>query len=99
MSDPVDGLDAVANPDRVDTARRTGRADAGVDLQVKVTLVIASTGRVVPDGGSLDLLDRRLHLASPWPTRVVACPSGPTVIRANGFGAEPGQGAPRTLER
>jgi len=41
-----------------------GGEDAGVDLQVKMTVGVPGAGGVVPDRGCLDLLDRYLHLAA-----------------------------------
>jgi hypothetical protein len=67
VPDPVDGLDAVADPDGVDAPPGTGRVDAGVDLEVKVTVRVPGPGGVVPDHRGLDLLDRDLHLASAGP--------------------------------
>src|SRR5688572_25127664 len=40
VPDPVDGLDAVPDPNGVDSTPSAGRVDAGVDLQVKVTVGI-----------------------------------------------------------
>ena len=66
VPDAIDRLDAVADPDRVDSPPSAGRPDAGVDLEVKVPVGITCPGRVVPDHRGLDLLDRHLHLP---PTR------------------------------
>ena len=43
VPDAVDGLDAVADPDRVDPAPGAGRPDAGVDLQVQVPVRVPGT--------------------------------------------------------
>jgi len=67
VPDPVDRLDAVADPDRVQAPPCTGRPDAGVDLEVQVTVRITGAARVVPDHRGLDLLDRDLHLPSARP--------------------------------
>jgi hypothetical protein len=67
VADPVDRLGAVADPDRVDPPPGAGRPDAGVDLKVQVAVRVAGAGGVVPDHGSLDALDRDLHLASARP--------------------------------
>ena len=67
VADPVDRLEDVPDPDRVQAPPLPGRAHAGVDLQVKVTVRVAGTGGVVPDHRRLDLLDRHLHLTAPRP--------------------------------
>ena len=67
VPDPVDRLDRVPDPDRVQTPPGAGREHAGVDLQMKVPVRIPGPGGVVPDHGGLDPLDRHLHLPSPRP--------------------------------
>ena len=67
VPDPVDRLDPVADPDRVQTPPPPGRPDPGVDLQVEVAVRVAGPGGVVPDHRRLDLLDRHLHLPAPRP--------------------------------
>jgi hypothetical protein len=67
VPDPVDRLDRVPDPDRVDPPPRPGRPDPGVDLKVQVAVRVAGAGGVVPDHGSLDALDRDLHLPTPRP--------------------------------
>ena len=67
VPDPVDRLDHVAHTHRVQAPPGAGRPDAGVDLQVQVTVRVAGPGRVVPDHRGLDLLDRHLHLPTARP--------------------------------
>ena len=67
VPDPVDRLNRIADPDRMDAASGAGRPDAGVDLEVRVAVRFAGPRGVVPDHCGLDLLDRYLHLAVPGP--------------------------------
>ena len=67
VADAVDRLDAVPHPDRVDAPPRTGRPDAGVDLQVEMPVRVTGPGGVVPDHRRLDPLHRHLHLPTPRP--------------------------------
>jgi hypothetical protein len=64
VSDPVDGVKAVADADRVQSVPALLGADPGVDLQVQVPVRIAGPRGVVPHRDRLDLLHRDLHLRS-----------------------------------
>ncbi len=65
VADAVDGLDAVAHADRVQTSPLAVGPDAGVDLEVQMPVRVTGSGRVVPDGHGLEPLDRHLHLSTP----------------------------------
>ena len=62
VPDPVDRLDAVHHADRVQTPPPTPGEDAGVDLQVKVTVRVTRAGGVVPHHRGLEPLHRDLDL-------------------------------------
>ena len=65
-ADPVDGIEAVADPDGVDAPPQSGRPDSGVDLQVQVSVRVPGPRGVVPHDRRLDLLDGHLQLPTPW---------------------------------
>jgi hypothetical protein len=67
VTDPVDGLDAVDHAHRVKPSPGAGGEDAGVDLQVEVTVQVTGPACVVPHHRRLELLDRDLHLTAPRP--------------------------------
>ena len=67
VADPVDRLDAVHHPDRVQAPPPAGGEHPGVDLQVQVPVRVAGAGGVVPHHRGLQLLDRDLHLSAPRP--------------------------------
>ena len=67
VPDAVDRLDAVHDADRVQPPPPAGGEDAGVDLQVEVTVRVTGPGRVVPHHGGLELLDRDLDLSTSRP--------------------------------
>jgi hypothetical protein len=67
MADPVDGLNAVHHPDRVQTPPATFGEDPGVDLQVEMAMRVTGPRGVVPHHRRLQLLERHLHLPAPRP--------------------------------
>jgi hypothetical protein len=67
VADPVDRIEAVANPDGVQATPRSSCPDPGVDLQVQVTVRVPSAGGVVAHHRGLDLLHRHLHLTATRP--------------------------------
>ena len=62
-----------------------GGETEGVDLQVEVTVGVAGPGGVVPHHGSLELLDRDLHLAAPRPDPSGRVLSEPAVDLSRGL--------------
>lgn len=66
VPDPVDGVETVADADRVQPVPLVLCANAGVDLQVQVQVAVrvAGTGGVMAHRHRLDLLHRNLHLGS-----------------------------------
>ncbi len=67
VSDAVDRVQAVADPDGVDPPPRPARPDPGVDLQVQVPVRVTGPGGVVTDHRGLELLHRHLDLPAPRP--------------------------------
>lgn len=67
MTDAVDRLDHVPHPDGVKTSPLTFRPHPRVDLQVEMPVGVPRPGRVMPDDGCLNLLDRHLHLPATRP--------------------------------
>ncbi len=66
VADAVEGLDGVDDADGVEAPPRATREDAGVDLEVEVSVRVAGAGGVVPDERGLDLFDRHLDLSAAW---------------------------------
>jgi hypothetical protein len=65
MPDPVQGIQAVAHPHRVQATPLARGEHPRVDLQVQMPVRIPSPRRVVPHRDSLQQLDRHLNLTSP----------------------------------
>ena len=63
VPDPIDGLDRVADPDRMDAPPRAGRPDPRVDLQMQMAVRI--TAASISSTGTCTCRPR-------GPTRVVA---------------------------
>ena len=73
VPDPVDRLDGVDDPDRVQPPPPTTRPHAGAHLEVQVPVRVPRPARVVPHHHRLHPVDGDLDLPAPRPTRVVAC--------------------------
>ncbi len=67
VPDPVDRLQTVADPDRVQRPPLPRRPHPGVDLQVQMAVRVPGPGGVVPHHRGLDLLHRDLDLPPPRP--------------------------------
>jgi hypothetical protein len=65
VADAVDGVDRVADPDRVQTTPAVFGEHSGVDLKMQMPVWIAGARRAVPHDDGLDLADRNLHLRAP----------------------------------
>jgi len=66
VADPVEGLDAVDDPDRVQSPPLAGCEDAGADLEVEVTVRVARTGGGIelpwPHWGTVPAAPENVHL-------------------------------------
>ena len=67
VTDAVDGLDRVDHSHRVQSPPSAVGVDAGIELQVQVTVRVPGPGGVVPDHDGRELLDRHLYLPTPRP--------------------------------
>jgi len=67
VPDPVDGLEAVADPDGVDAPPGAAREHSGVDLEMQMPVRVTGPGGEVAYDGGFDLLHRHLHLPAPRP--------------------------------
>lgn len=64
LADAVEGFDGVDDADGVEAAPGAAGEDAGVDLEVGMSVRVAGTRGVVPNEGGLDLLDGHLDLSA-----------------------------------
>jgi hypothetical protein len=67
VPDPVERSERVPHPDRVQPAPLLLSEDAGVDLQMEVTVRVTGPGGMMRDHRGLDPLHRHLHLLVPRP--------------------------------
>jgi hypothetical protein len=77
VSDAVDGLDRVADPDRMQGPPSAGGIDAGVDLEMQMPVRVTGPRGVVPDHRGLDPLHRDLDLPAPRPDPGPGVPGDP----------------------
>lgn len=66
VADAVERFDGVDDADGVEAPPGAAGEDAGVDLEVQVSVRVAGAGGVVPDERGLDLLDGHLDLLAAW---------------------------------